>query len=135
LAQPEGMPRLWALCDGWLSHVERRIFAGGCFFTAAAFEFDSRKGPIRTRIAEIMKVWIATLQSAIERAQKTGQLDPTVDAPQLALEMNSLAMGAHWADQLLDRKSALGQTRVAILKKLRSLATKNCPPLPKVSMR
>jgi len=130
LAQPEGMPRLWALCDGWLSHVERRIFAGGCFFTAAAFEFDSRKGPIRTRIAEIMKVWIATLQSAIERAQKTGQLDPTVDAAQLALEMNSLAMGAHWANQLLDKKNALAQTRVAILKKLHGLATKKCPPLP-----
>src|SRR5215470_4444808 len=22
LAQPEGMPRLWALCDRWLGHVE-----------------------------------------------------------------------------------------------------------------
>ena len=135
LAQPEGMLRLWALCDGWLSHVERRIFAGGCFFTAAAFEFDSRKGPIRTRIAETMNTWIATLQTAIERAQKTGQLDPRVNAAQLALEMNSLAIGAHWADQLLDKKTALEETRAAILKKLRSLATKKCPPLPEVSVR
>lgn len=135
LAQPEGMLRLWALCDGWLSHVERRIFAGGCFFTAAAFEFDSRKGPIRTRIAETMNTWIATLQTAIERAQKTGQLDPRVNAAQLALEMNSLAIGAHWADQLLDKKNALAETRVAILKKLRGLATKKCPPLPGVTVR
>jgi hypothetical protein len=82
-----------------------------------------------------MKVWIATLQTAIERAQKTGQLDPSVDAAQLALEMNSLAMGAHWADQLLDKKNALAQTRVAILRKLGGLATKKCPPLPTVSVR
>src|SRR5262249_34859682 len=47
LAEPEGMPRLWALCDRWLRHVESRVFAGGCFFTAASFEFDSRSGPVR----------------------------------------------------------------------------------------
>src|SRR4051794_25806312 len=35
--KPEGMLRLWALCDGWLSHVERKVFPGGCFFTAASF--------------------------------------------------------------------------------------------------
>src|SRR5260370_39795071 len=29
LANPEGMLQLWALCDGWLSHVERRVCAGG----------------------------------------------------------------------------------------------------------
>jgi AcrR family transcriptional regulator len=133
LANPEGMLQLWALCDGWLSHVERRVFAGGCFFTGAAFEFDSRKGPIRSRIAEIMRLWIAKLQSAIEVAQKAGQLDPKVDAGQLALEMNSLAMGAHWAHQLLDDKNAFVKTRVNILRKLRDLATKKCPPLPKVS--
>src|SRR5262249_38739798 len=46
LAEPEGMPRLWALCNGWLSHVENHVFQGGCFFTAASFEFDSRSGPV-----------------------------------------------------------------------------------------
>src|SRR5260370_5923323 len=135
LANPEGMLQLWALCDGWLSHVERRVFAGGCFFTAAAFEFDSRKGPIRNRIAEIMKIWIAKLQVAIEVAQKAGQLDSKVDAAQLAFEMNSLAMGAHWANQLLDKKNAFTETRTTILRKLRSLATKKCPPLPKLTTR
>src|SRR5215475_2731198 len=32
LTQPAGMPRLWALCDNWLAHVEKKIFQGGCFF-------------------------------------------------------------------------------------------------------
>jgi len=133
MANPEGMLQLWALCDGWLSHVERRVFLGGCFFTAAAFEFDSRRGPIRNRIAEIMQGWIAKLQRAIEAAQKAGQLDPKVDAAQLASEMNSLAMGTHLATQLFDDKKSYARTRANILQKLRSLATSKCPPLPEVS--
>src|SRR5215471_8818334 len=26
MIEPEGMPRLWALCDGWLGHVEQHVF-------------------------------------------------------------------------------------------------------------
>src|SRR6266567_1941642 len=36
LLAPEGAPRLLALCDHWLHYVEDRVFAGGCFFTAAS---------------------------------------------------------------------------------------------------
>src|SRR3954469_23826296 len=32
LAKPEGAPRLRALCDGYLSHLERQVFPGGCFW-------------------------------------------------------------------------------------------------------
>src|SRR5215471_16305191 len=74
LAMPEGMPRLWALCNGWLSHVENHVFQGGCFFTAASFEFDSRSGPVRDRIADAMKMWLATLSRAAEAAQQAKHL-------------------------------------------------------------
>src|SRR5215469_13204719 len=40
LEKPEGMERLLKLCQGWLAHVEGRVFKGGCFFTAASLEFD-----------------------------------------------------------------------------------------------
>ena len=33
-----GRERLAALCEGFLSYVERRVFPGGCFFVAAAAE-------------------------------------------------------------------------------------------------
>src|SRR5271155_3234812 len=49
LAAPKGLPRLWTLLDRWLAHVEQELFAGGCFFTAASFEFDGRRGPVRDR--------------------------------------------------------------------------------------
>src|SRR5882724_6567999 len=64
---PEGMPRLWELCNRWLRHVEDRIFRGGCFFSAASFEFDSRPGPVRDRIAAVMHAWLKMLSSAARR--------------------------------------------------------------------
>jgi AcrR family transcriptional regulator len=51
IAAPRGMPRLWSLIDHWLVLVEKRVFEGGCFFTAASFEFDGRRGVVRDRIA------------------------------------------------------------------------------------
>ncbi|WP_425569410.1 TetR family transcriptional regulator C-terminal domain-containing protein [Nonomuraea salmonea] len=38
------MPRLRALCAAWVSYLERQVFPGGCFFVAAAHEFDGRPG-------------------------------------------------------------------------------------------
>src|SRR5579864_2499724 len=43
----KGMPRLWGLVDYWLALVEKRVFPGGCFFSAASFEFDGRQGQVR----------------------------------------------------------------------------------------
>jgi AcrR family transcriptional regulator len=125
-----GMPRLWALCDLWLSHVEHKVFAGGCFFTAASFEFDSRKGPVRDRIAGIMSHWLQALARTVTEAQQAGHLDPAIEPSSLAFEINSLAMGGHWANQILDDKGAHARVRKTILAKLRAMATKRCPKLP-----
>jgi AcrR family transcriptional regulator len=122
LAKPPGMPRLRELCDRWLSHVEEKVFAGGCFFTAASFEFDSRPGPVRTAIVEAMQQWLALLTRAIEESQKTGHIKTNLIAERFALEIYSMAMGAHWAFQLLDQKTALVNARETILARLRSEA-------------
>ena len=45
LAEPEGLPRLRALCERFLDHVEQGVFPGGCFFASAAAELDTRPGP------------------------------------------------------------------------------------------
>jgi AcrR family transcriptional regulator len=129
LGEPSGMPRLWRLCDRWLGHVEDRIFAGGCFFTAASFEFDSRPGPVRNAIVEAMHTWLNTLTRAVEEAKKAGHINPGVDSAQFAFEIYSMAMGAHWAFQLLDQKNALLQVRQTILARIRDLATRRCPEL------
>ncbi|MBC7931441.1 MAG: TetR/AcrR family transcriptional regulator, partial [Rubrivivax sp.] len=84
-----GMPRLWKLCDDWISYVQGEVFRGGCFFAAVAAEFDSRPGPVRDRIAGIMKEWLATLRRAVVEAQGEGHLDKDVNPTQLAFEFNA----------------------------------------------
>ncbi|HEX8000561.1 MAG TPA: TetR/AcrR family transcriptional regulator [Pyrinomonadaceae bacterium] len=120
-----GLARLWKLCDIWLFYVRDGVFRGGCFFAAAAAEFDGRPGPVRDRIAEIMKEWLSTLRRAVVEAQNAGQLDRVVDPTQLTFEFNSLELGANWAFQLYGDKQAFARARDAILERLRRHATKS----------
>jgi AcrR family transcriptional regulator len=135
MAAPRGMPRLWNLLDRWLGHLERRLFEGGCFFTAASFEFDGRRGPVRERIAAIMHEWLAVLNRAVAEAQKAGHIEPHVDTDLLAYEIQSLALGAHWSKQLLDDHQAYARARAIMLEKLRAAATPECPPFPAPATR
>jgi AcrR family transcriptional regulator len=114
-----GSPRLWKLCDTWLGYVEGGVFRGGCFFAAASAEFDSRPGPVRDRIAAIMKEWLKALGRAVAEAQSAGHLDQNVDATQLAFEFNALELGANWAFQLHGDRRAFARARAAILERLR----------------
>lgn len=125
----EGLLRLWTLCDTWLTHIQRGVFRGGCFFAAAAAEFDGRPGPVRDRIAEIMKEWLATLSRTIVEAQQAGQLDKKIDATQLAFEFNSLELGANWSYQLYGDLNAFTQAREAIRDRLARCATRTGAPI------
>jgi AcrR family transcriptional regulator len=119
-----GLLGLWRLCDKWLSYVESGVFRGGCFFAAVASEFDGRPGPVRDRIAEIMKEWLATLRRAVAEAQDAGELVKEVDPMQMAFEFNSLELGANWAFQLYGDKQAFARARQAMLESLHRRATK-----------
>jgi AcrR family transcriptional regulator len=125
----QGLLRLWTLCDIWLGHVQNGVFRGGCFFAAAAAEFDSRPGQVRDRIAEIMKEWLTTLRNAIVEAQNAGQLKKDIDATQLAFEFNSLELGANWAYQLYGDLRAFNRARDAIRERLSNYATATGRPL------
>jgi AcrR family transcriptional regulator len=125
----QGLLRLWRLCDIWLDYVQRQVFEGGCFFAAAAAEFDSRPGLVRDRIAAIMKQWLEGLESAIRESQAAGQLQREISAPQLAFEINALEMGANWSFQLYGDPQAYAKAREAVLQRLRSLATRKAPAL------
>lgn len=114
-----GLPRLWKLCDTWLAYVRGGVFRGGCFFAAAAAEFDSRPGPVRDRIAAIMREWLKALGRTVVEAQEAGHLDRKVEATQLAFEFNALELGANWAFQLHGDKQAFARARAAILERLR----------------
>ena len=100
LQASRGLPRLEAFCDGWISYAEREVFRGGCFFAAASAEFDGRPGPVRDRIAEMMREWLSTLEVAVIKAQSEGHLNTSADPAQMAFELNALALAANWSHQL-----------------------------------
>ena len=129
LEAERGLPRLWKLCDTWLSHVqggdESSGCSGGCFFAAAASEFDSRPGPVRDRVAEIMVEWLGILRRAVVESQDAGQMNEEVDPTQLAFEFNSFELGANWAFQLYGDKQAFARAREAMLERLRRHSTKS----------
>lgn len=133
---PKGLGRLWQLCDVWLEYVRREVFRGGCFFAAAAAEFDGRPGAVRDRVAAIMKEWLAVLGRSVAEAQSEGQLDPAADPAQLAFELHALEMGANWAYQLHGDRQAFARARTAMVERLRRLATpEGLPHLPSLEKK
>lgn len=105
-----GLARLKAICDHWISYLERRVFPGGCFLTAVSCEFDDRPGPIHDAIARALKIWLRALRDEAQTAIDDGDLPPRTDAAAIAFQLNALAMGANQALQLLDDAHA---TRLA----------------------
>ncbi|MGH2989628.1 MAG: TetR/AcrR family transcriptional regulator, partial [Solirubrobacterales bacterium] len=95
LSAPKGLARLRAACEAFLSHVERRVFPGGCFFAAAAAEVGTGDGPVRDAVAEQQSQWLDLLERLAREAQSLDQLDREEDPAQLAFELNALLVAAN----------------------------------------
>lgn len=108
------LERLLALCDGFLSHVERRVFPGGCFFASAAAELDTQPGRVRDEVLAAQQEWMDQLEQLIREAKQAGSLDAVEDPAQLAFELESfLLMGNAVFVQTSDA-APLQQARTAI---------------------
>jgi len=130
LQVPRGLGRVWALCNSWLSYLERGVFPGGCFFWAVAEEFDSRRpGPVRDSVLEKKNYWSYSLQRAVREAQAAGEIEPGVDPEQLAWELDSLLGGANSGFKGNDGVRAIERGRRAIRDRLSRAATAAAKPL------
>lgn len=125
---PRGLPRLWAICDSWLEYAERKVFRGGCFFAATSAEFDNHPGPIRDRLATLMKEWLDTLALAVRKALEAGDLRTDADPAQLAFEIHSLLYGANWTFQLYGDSESFNRARAAIRQRLAGLTPTKVMP-------
>lgn len=129
LSVPRGVGRVWALCNSWISYVERGVFPGGCFFWAVAEEFDSQPGPVRDSVLEKKAYWSYSLQRAVREAQEAGEIDPAEDPEQLAWELDSLLGGVNSGFKSQDGARALDRGRKAIRNRLLRSATDSAAPL------
>jgi AcrR family transcriptional regulator len=112
------LERLRALCDSFLSHVERRVFPGGCFFASAAAEFDTHPGPVKDKIASVRQHWTERIEKLVREAQAVGSLDASEDPSQLAFEVDAYLLMGNTVFVLHDDTSYLHRARAAITNRL-----------------
>jgi len=112
------LEQLQVLCESFLSHVERGVFPGGCFFASAAAEFDTHPGPVRERIAEFQHGWTDRMVRLIREAQAAGELRAEEDPDQLAFELNGYLLMANMAFLLYNSPQPIDRARRAIATQL-----------------
>jgi len=122
LSRPEGLSRLLALVDLWLSYVERRVFPGGCFMVATLSEYDSRPGPVRDALAQARNGWLGVLEREAAAAQAVGDIAPTPSAKAFAFEIDALLAAANVSRNLSDDVAALQTARELVHLRLGSTA-------------
>jgi AcrR family transcriptional regulator len=113
--QTEGAERLSAYCARYLDYLERKVFAGGCFWAAVATEFDDRPGAVRDAVRAGVLGWLGELerQAAIAHVEEPAEL---------AFEVYSLGLGANACSRLLDDGGAFARARVTIERRLQASA-------------
>jgi AcrR family transcriptional regulator len=115
---PQGIRRLYAACDAFLSHIERRVFPGGCFFAVAATDVGTREGPVRDAIAAQQRDWIELLERLARKAMDVGELEPGDDAAQIAFELNAVLASASASFVLHGDPAVFDRARVAIRRRV-----------------
>lgn len=120
--EPAGIERLRAVGEAWMSYLERDVFPGGCFLTAAAAEFDGRPGRVREAVEGALSLWGSVLEADAAKAIEAGDLDASTGPAQVAFEMNAIAMAVNQARQLRGDDAAGDRGRQALARLLASPA-------------
>jgi AcrR family transcriptional regulator len=117
-ATEPGRERLMALCDGYLSYVERRVFPGGCFFVAASAEVGARPGRVHDEVAGAQQQWRDLLDAEARSAHEQNQLPEGSDPTQVAFEIGVILAGTDIVSVLHNDNTAIEHARAAIHSRL-----------------
>ncbi|WP_067134162.1 TetR/AcrR family transcriptional regulator [Microtetraspora malaysiensis] len=123
MAAPAGVRRLFALHEARLRFYGDGVLPGGCFFFTVQAEFDDRPGLVRDRVARALREWQEFIRRQVAQAVAQGELAESVDAAQLAYEIDALGEMVVVHSRLHDGPVALVHARRAVLQRLRAL----CP--------
>ena len=119
-ATEPGRHRLLALCEGYLSYVERRVFPGGCFFVSASAEVGGRSGRVHDEVARIQQQWRDVLGREASTAVDQGELPVDTDPQQLAFELGVILAGTNIVSVLHDDLAVIARARSAVESRLSS---------------
>lgn len=104
-----GTERLKTLASSFLSHLDRRVFPGGCFFASVAAELDTRPGPARDRVFEVLGQWLALLRQCILEAQDLGEVDPNAEVDQAVFEIEAMLLAGNFLFVMMNDPIHLNQ--------------------------
>lgn len=125
---PDGLPRLWALCTALAAQSPPTGLHRGEFWVKVANEYDSRRGPVRDLVEEIMSRWARRLEDLISAGVQLGQLKPC-DSAQLAFEIQALLDAGSHQMWLYHDTQAPARAMTAIRHRLAQLRTPTSPEL------
>jgi AcrR family transcriptional regulator len=117
-----GLERLRNLAEGFLAHVEGRVFPGGCFFASIAAEMDTHPGPVRDRAVQLTEEWFAQLEMAVRDAQSEGAIDSAEDPAQLAFELDGYLLLANAQFVVSQDSTPINRARRALERRLAATA-------------
>jgi AcrR family transcriptional regulator len=120
---PAGLQRLAALIEGYIRYLEESIFSGGCFFSAAAAEFDDRPGRVRDRVAISMQKWNNMIELEIRNGIAGGEIDASVDPSQLSFELEAMTHQANYGRRLMSDPRSFERARHAVEERLSNAST------------
>jgi len=93
MSQPRGLPRLDAIMRRWLARATNTDRTLSCLYTAGAFEYDDREGPVRDQLQDGVLRLRAALRRTVQQAIDAGHLKPDLDVDQFVFEMDALFTG------------------------------------------
>jgi hypothetical protein len=109
--------------DSWFAYFRLGPLSGGCFFSNAHHEFDSRQGPVHDRIADQKQRWMDAIVAHVRSAQKRGQLRRDIEPEQLAFELDAAGVLANSLWQLNRDERGFDRASTAIRSRLEAAAT------------
>lgn len=115
---PAGLGRLEALCEAYLSYVERLVFPGGCFFASLLAEMDARSGAAHELVQGGERQWLGMLQGLAADAQRRGEIADDADLEQLAFELDAYLELANYHFVLFRDPMVIERARQAVVRVL-----------------
>jgi hypothetical protein len=105
--EPRGEPRLGAMLNNWLNHLnDANVLPGGSVLIAASIELDDRPGALRDFVQKSQKDLISNIEKAARIAVDEGHFRKDLDVEQFAWSMYSFVLGYHHFKRMLEDPKA-----------------------------
>src|SRR5258705_8027202 len=122
LQEARGAPRIRALFERWLAWGRSEALPGGCVFVAATAELDDRPGPVRERLVELQRDWLAAITRSFGKGIEAGLFREGADPAQLAQDLYGIMLSYHLHTRLLGDAAAETRPRRTFQRLLKEIA-------------